>query len=283
MGALLHKFHTGGDMPKHAEDLIIIDKDKCKKDCICELECPFDLIYYGEDGYPRIRKAAKKQCIACGHCVTVCPSQAFDLKMLRLENCTPIDPNLMPDPEEVSQFIKARRSIRTYKKKGVNRETLEWMLDVARFAPSAHNGQPVRWIMVNDVEKIQKLAEVIIDWMAEHKLYPGVVRAWQNEREDKVLRHAPNLAIAYAREDGENPAEDCSIATTYLELAGHAKGVGGCWAGFLMNAVAHTDAFDRLLDIPEGHRIYGALMLGYPKFKYKLIPERNPAQVRWVE
>ncbi|MGE4505758.1 MAG: nitroreductase family protein, partial [Desulfovibrionaceae bacterium] len=208
-------------MKKHAEDLILIDRDKCKKDCICELECPFDLIYYGEDGYPRIRKAAKKQCIACGHCVTVCPHQAFDLKLLRLENCEPIDRELLPESEEVAMFIKSRRSIRTFRKKPVDRETLSWMLDVARYAPSAHNVQPVRWIMVSDREKIQRLAGIIIEWMAAHKLYPGVVRAWRNEGEDKVLRHAPHLAVAYARTDGENPAEDCSIATTYLELAGH--------------------------------------------------------------
>lgn len=270
-------------MKKHADDLIIIDKDKCKKDCICELECPFDLIYYGEDGYPRIRRAAKKQCIACGHCVTVCPSQAFDLKMLRLESCTPIDKSLIPAPEQVAQFIKSRRSIRTFKKKPVDRETLEWMLDIARYAPSAHNVQPVQWIMINNTDKIQELAGIIIDWMGEHKLYPGVVRAWKDSGEDKVLRHAPHMAIAYAPEQGENPAEDCSIATTYLELAGHAKGVGGCWAGFLMNAVAHTDNIEKALDIPEGHRVYGAIMLGYPKFKYHLIPERKEAQVRWVD
>lgn len=270
-------------MKKHDDDLIIIDKDKCKKDCICELECPFDLIYYGEDGYPRIRKAAKKQCIACGHCVTVCPSQAFDLKMLRLEHCTPIDHELMPGPDAVAQFIKARRSIRTFKKKTVDRQTLEWMLDIARYAPSAHNVQPVRWIMIQHTRKIQELAGIIIGWMEAHKLFPGVVRAWKATGEDKVLRHAPVLAIAYAREDGENPAEDCSIATTYLELAGHAKGVGGCWAGFLMNAVQHTDAIEKALGIPEGNRIYGALMLGYPKFKYHLIPERKPAEVKWLE
>ncbi|MGE4505365.1 MAG: nitroreductase, partial [Desulfovibrionaceae bacterium] len=62
---------------------------------------------------------------------------------------------------------------------------------------------------------------------------------------------------------------------------GHAVGVGGCWAGFLMNAVEHTGEIDEALQIPEGHRIYGALMLGRPKFKYHLIPERKPLEVRW--
>ncbi|MGE4469079.1 MAG: nitroreductase family protein [Desulfovibrio sp.] len=270
-------------MVKHAEDLILIDREKCNRDCICELECPFDLIYYGEDGYPRLRRAAKKHCIACGHCVSVCPSQALDLKMLRLEHCTPIDRKIQPTPEQVAQFLKSRRSIRTFKKKPVRREDLEWMLDVARYAPSAHNLQPVRWIMINHRETIDRLTGCVVDWMADMKLFPGVVRAWRENHDDKVLRHAPHLAVAYAPENGESPSADCSIACTYLELAGHSLGVGACWAGFLVTAVEYTQSINEVLGIPEGHRIYGALMLGYTKFRYYMIPDRNPVQVDWID
>lgn len=270
-------------MVKHSEDLILIDRTKCKRDCICELECPFDLIYYGEDGYPRLRRAAKKHCIACGHCVSVCPSQALDLKMLRLENCTPIDRDLQPSPEQVAQFLKSRRSIRTFRKKSVSREDLEWMFDVARYAPSAHNLQPVRWVVLSNPELIERLTDAVVGWMEKLKLFPGVVRAWRENHDDKVLRHAPHIIIAHAPVDGESPAADCSIACTYLELAGHSRGVGACWAGFLMNAVAYTDEIDKLLHIPEGNRIYGAMMLGYTKFRYHMIPDRHPVQVDWMD
>ncbi|MEF2144817.1 MAG: nitroreductase family protein [Desulfovibrionaceae bacterium] len=270
-------------MALHADDLLLVNKEKCNRDCICELECPFDLIFYGEDGYPRLRRAAKKHCIACGHCVSVCPSQALDLKMLRLENCTLIDRALQPTPEQVAQFLKSRRSIRTFKKKPVARQDLEWMLDVARYAPSAHNIQPVRWVVVSNRKKIDALTDCIVGWMAELKLFPGVVRAWREEHDDKVLRSAPHLAVAHAPMDGESPSADCSIACTYLELAGHSLGVGACWAGFLMNAVEHSPRINELLNIPEGHRIYGALMLGYTKFRYHMIPSRNPMQTEWID
>lgn len=267
---------------KAALDLISIDYDRCKRDCICQLECPFDLIFYDEDGYPLIRKAAKRECIACGHCVSVCPHDALKLHLLPEGEMQLIDPNDLPDPEAISLFLKSRRSIRSFRKKPVEHETLEWMLDLARYAPSAHNVQPVRWVMVMDPNKVQELAGLVVEWMAGLKMFPGVVRAWE-AGEDKVLRNAPHMAIAHAPVNGESPAADCSIATTYMELAGHAKGVGGCWAGFLMNAVEHTDAFDKALGIPDGHRIYGALMLGYPKFRYRRVPERNPVQARWME
>ncbi|MGE4553856.1 MAG: nitroreductase family protein, partial [Desulfovibrionaceae bacterium] len=243
--------------------------------------CPFDLLYVDDDGFPALRRAAKKHCIACGHCVTVCPRGALRLRLLPEGDTPDIDPALIPSPEQVEQFIKSRRSIRSFKKKPVPKKTMLRLLDTARYAPSAKNAQPVRWRVYNDPARIQELAGLVVAWMAEHRLYPGVVRAWENG-EDKVLRHAPHLVLAYAPVDSADPAADCSIAATYLELAAHAHGIGACWAGFLMNAAERFEPVIRALNLPEGMRAYAALMLGYPKFKYVRIPARNPLQVEFI-
>jgi hypothetical protein len=34
--------------------------------------------------------------------------------------------------------------------------------------------------------------------------------------------------------------------------------------------------------LPETHQIFGALLLGYPRLKFKKWPERNPAKVTWL-
>ncbi|NIV29839.1 MAG: nitroreductase, partial [Anaerolineae bacterium] len=39
----------------------------------------------------------------------------------------------------------------------------------------------------------------------------------------------------------------------------------------------------RLVGLPETHKIYGALAMGYPRLKFKNWPERNPASVTWLE
>ncbi len=152
---------------------------------------------------------------------------------------------------------------------------------MARYAPSAHNVQPVNWIMIENRDKIRELTGLIVGWMAENKLFPGIIKSWARG-EDKVLRNAPNLAVAYAPVDGENPAEDCSISATYMDLAAHGLRLGTCWAGFLMMAAKVHPPIKKCLDIPEGYEVYSALILGYPKFRYRRIPPREPVKVRWM-
>ena len=110
--------------------------------------------------------------------------------------------------------------------------------------------------------------------MATNSVFPGVVRNWEKGL-DKILHGAPHVAVAHAPEDGFNPAEDCSLAAAYLELAAYAHGVGACWAGFLMEVAEGCCAIREILGIPEGHGVYAALMLGYPKYRYKRIPKRR--------
>ena len=41
-------------------------------------------------------------------------------------------------------------------------------------------------------------------------------------------------------------------------------------------------AIPELLSLPANHQIYGALAMGYPKFKYKNWIVRKPAKVEWI-
>jgi hypothetical protein len=35
------------------------------------------------------------------------------------------------------------------------------------------------------------------------------------------------------------------------------------------------------LDLPEGHQVFGAMLVGHPRYQYHLIPGRNKAAVTW--
>ena len=262
--------------------LLTIDHDKCKRDGICVSECPFSLILENrQTGYPEIRPAAERLCITCGHCVAVCPHQALTLALLGPDTCLPLEKKLAITPESAEQFLKSRRSIRTYQDKPVTHATLERLLDITRWAPSAKNGQPVHWLMVENTTEVRRLAGMVVEWFRQENLFPGVVKGW-GEGRDMVLRGAPHVAIAHAPKDGLlKPAEDCTIGLAYLELAAHAYGLGACWAGFLMSAANAYQPLIDALELPADHRVYGALMLGHPKFRYRRIPMRQPAKVQW--
>ena len=265
------------------------DKDKCKRCGACAAECPYDLIVDDPEGFPKLRPAAKKTCIACGHCVAVCPTGALTLPdmpqitaALSPGQCRDLARDLKISPDQADQFLRSRRSVRAYKNKTVPEETLTDLLRVSSFAPSAKNGQPARWIVTRTPEVTQELVSHVVHYMSLNNVFPGVIKNWKKGI-DKICHHAPHVAVAYAAEDGFNPAEDCALAAAYLELAAHARGIGACWAGFLMEAAEGCHALRERLGIPEGHGVHAALMLGYPKYRYARIPRRKEVAVRWLD
>lgn len=263
-------------------ELISVDRNKCKRDGICIAECPFALIAESDDGgFPVARKAAPRICINCGHCLAVCPHGALSFKGKGAESCLPVDHKLQPTPQAAAQFLRNRRSIRTYKEKSVPREVLEEIIDISRWAPSAKNVQPVKWLVIESAAEMKKLIDLTIDCLRLHKAYPGVVSAWEQEGRDLVLRDAPHLIIAYASNKALKAEVDCTISLTYLDLAAHAMGLGTCWAGIFLGAALIHPPIVEALELPEGHNIQGALMLGYPKYRYPRIPQRNPAKIIW--
>jgi nitroreductase/NAD-dependent dihydropyrimidine dehydrogenase PreA subunit len=265
------------------------DKDICKRCGACRDECPFDLVVEDREGFPKLRPAARKTCINCGHCVAVCPVGAVTLPEMAAVTpglapgqCGPLDRDLKLTPAQADQFLAGRRSVRTYKDKPVPEEILTHLFSVSSFAPSAKNGQPAQWIVTRTPRATRRLAGMTVEYMATNSIMPGVVKNWARGV-DKILHGAPHVAVAHAPEDGFNPAEDCALAAAYLELAAHAHGLGACWAGFLMEVAEGCCNIRRELGIPEGHGVYAALMLGYPKYRYKRIPARRTVEIDWLE
>ena len=58
---------------------------------------------------------------------------------------------------ELSEAVKNRRSIRTYKKQGLTEGTVEKLIDAARLAPSAGNVQPWEFVIVSSPKTKQAL------------------------------------------------------------------------------------------------------------------------------
>lgn len=261
---------------------LTVDREECKKCYSCIMECPFDLINQDKEGFPQLRKAAVKKCIRCGHCMAVCMADALDITISPLAESSAVDRDLLPSPEAAEHFLVSRRSIRSYKKKTASRLLLREILETSRYSPSAHNCQPVHWLMVEDPQAVQRLSGMVVEWMRELKVFPGLIRAW-DQGVDKVLRGAPHLAISHADPAAsEHPVEDCTLATAYLDLAAHSHGIGSCWAGFLVQAFQHYQPIIDELNLPENHKVYTALMLGYPKFRYRHIPKRDDLKISWL-
>jgi len=142
---------------------------------------------------------------------------------------------------EALEAIKTRRSIRRYKKDPVPQEELDKILDAGRWAPSASNLQPWKFIVLRDFEVKERVAKLL---------------AWGG-----FLAEAP-LGIAVVADPGvsDHPVEDGSIAAYSMLLAAHAVGLGACW----LNPSAVEEEVKEILDIPEEHRLISVISPGYP-------------------
>ena len=270
---------------------INIDIEKCRHDGICAAVCPMNIIEMKDDSsVPELVAGQEDLCIQCGHCVAVCPHGALSLDGIKTEDCPPVRAELTLGSEQVEHLFRSRRSIRTYKEKAVEREKLARLIDMAHYAPTGSNSQQVQWLVINSREQLQIIGGMIIDMVrgliqAGHPLAKAYrlersVAAWEAGK-DPVLRGAPALVVAHAPQAYPLAQVDCSIALSFLDLAAPTFGLGACWAGFFMMAAAQWPPLQQALALPEGNACFGALMIGYPQYKYHRLPPRKEAVVNW--
>jgi nitroreductase/NAD-dependent dihydropyrimidine dehydrogenase PreA subunit len=227
--------------------LFTVDQEKCKRDGHCVAECPARIIEMQDrESFPSPIDGAEELCIKCGHCVSVCPHGAMSLNIMTPDECPPMRKDLLPTAEQTEHFFRARRSIRTYKAEPVDQTVLTRLIEMARYAPSGHNLQPVHWLVIDSPDQMKRLTS---------------------------LAHGTQ---------GAPPAQAaCTIALAYLELAAFSMGLGSCWAGYFNAAAGFFPPLQKALALPKGHQCYGAMMIGYPKFQYHRLPLRNEAKVTW--
>ena len=227
----------------------------------------------------------------CGHCESICPDSA--LKHSQLPEMKPIRHDKLKEvtSENIAEYFRSRRSIRAFLPKKVDKEILEEVIDIVRYAPTGVNRQMNRWVIVGDQQTIHRLGEGVITWMktmipvnpelAKRLNFVGLVTAFERGN-DVICRNAPHLVIGYTDASYSTGPKDNTIAASHLELLLPAFGLGGCWAGYLMVALQYSPDLKKLIGLDDSYTVHSALMIGYPKYRYLKTPHRKESQVNWM-
>lgn len=186
----------------------------------------------------------------------------------------------------VIEAIRKRRSVRSYESKPIPRDIISIIMDAGNEAPSAMNSQPWRFVVVEDKKVKEKLlgaalpnAKKILETVKEvdPERYETIKKRYV-ELKDPVYYSAP--AIVFVIGSGRYADHSCPLACENMMLAAYSLGLGSCWVGF--GAMVTEDAEIRnILELQEGEKIFGPILLGYPN-GYPERPSKKEPQIKWL-
>jgi nitroreductase/NAD-dependent dihydropyrimidine dehydrogenase PreA subunit len=305
-----------------------VDPEKCTRprgsSCqLCLENCPFRAWQMDAGSIPRLNE--EYDCFSCYNCMAACPRDAISIvETYHVDDgFYATDPHPLPakmpqepldaegDPAKWNAIERAvfyRRSVRNYKDKPVPEPLIRRVLEAGRFAPSAGNCQPWKFVVVTDKALIGEMNEAIYNVLngmylmyksdeAVKNLVPmyeadpnpglydprivlgglgGIAR-----RDLPPLLNAPAVILIAGDERAIGGAEiNIGICGQNMNLVANSLGIKSCWVGF-SQVVNMVPPLKEKLGIREPWRICSSLVLGYPRFKQEGVVPREFRPVTW--
>lgn len=289
------------------EGKVRVDEEKCNLCGLCIEICKdFSLEISG--GKVRMSSSPLFGCIACGHCAAVCPVDAITVTGREM---SPEDFIPLPDKTDRSGYealyalLRSRRSIRDFREKAVEKETIDKIVDAASTAPMGIPPSDVQVVVLNGKEKVREFSWDFIDILIKSKFFfspfslalmrpfmkktdyemtksfiPPLIQIMEKgKREGKnwLLYDAP-LAM-YFNSSVTDPA-DPYISATYAMIAAESLGLGSCMIGSIAPFVKYgAKSFKKKWGIHPNTRYGIVVVFGYPKYKFRKSIRRTFAKV----
>jgi ferredoxin len=261
----------------------VINLEKCNRCLKCVKDCPSRAITI-ETG------TIDSTCIHCGHCVAICPEAAVN----------PDSGNIFPlqqhsvTADDFRKLSAGIRTCRSYLSKEVPETILLELVENMKHYPSASNARPIQLTIVRSAEKVKLLndltAETLIRMISfvssplvspliqlfapsigikKLKHYKATFLERRKTNDSLICHHAPAVLLFHGPSSRIGMGEaDANIWATYTSVHANTMGLGTCFNGFIVNAMGKNSKVNPVFNIPGNHKVYAALLIGYPKVKY---------------
>ncbi|MHA2205034.1 MAG: nitroreductase family protein [Candidatus Thorarchaeota archaeon] len=193
----------------------------------------------------------------------------------------------------VIEAINRRRSIRSYEPTPIPRDIINTIIEAGNLAPSRgrmEEGvilfQPWRFVVIEDPEFKGKLVQTTNPFWKQAmesikethpETYENSMKLYEvmDEPKDMVYYSAPVILFIIGP---ASYAVSCALACENIILAAQSLGLGSCYVGFGSMIKGNAEIL-KALDLTDDERIYGPIVLGYPKD----IPEERALRSRKKE
>ncbi len=292
---------------------ITIDYSKCNGCGLCVEVCS-DLEYKVIKGQVVPSGSPVFGCIACGHCMAICPENAIRIegRELSISDIYPLENSIKASYSDFYSLLQRRRSIRQFKDQEVTPDNIEKILQAAQNAPMGIPPSDVNVLVINGRNKNHQFARDFSDllitqqWLVSKwfislmrpfwgkntgnffkSFLPPLVQTYiKSMKEGKnVITYDAPLALYFYGTAYSDPA-DPVIAATYAMLAAESLGLGTCMIGGVHPFIQHGPAaekFRQKYGIRYKTRAGLMVIMGYPKIKFKRGIHRTFAHVDYWE
>ena len=154
------------------------------------------------------------------------------------------------------ELVSSRQSVRAFDpERPVEREKLDRIIEIARLAPSACNAQPWSFVLVDDPELKNKVADATSSRVLGMNHFTKQAPVHLVLVEEKV-----NLSSGIGGwvKKKDYAQMDLGILAAHIVLAAHAEGLGSCILGWF-----NESAMRELLSIPDSKRVWLDITIGY--------------------
>ena len=287
---------------------LAISRELCNKCGLCVSACPFTASTRLAD--VDILDVTPTNCISCGHCAAICPSGALTHADFPLGALHSFNQESLPSAEQIKQLLITRRSIRAFEDTPVERGLIEQMIEGARYAPTGHNVQSTEFVVIEDKATLHKITELTAEYLAKasKQLRNPLIRRIMSAAgardlmsaalpmisdmqtvaedvrngHDDVLYSAPYLLVFHANRSTMFADVNAQLSIHNAALMCEGLGLGCFYAGYVIGSCGRDARIQKLLSIPDSHKIYAALAFGIPKYRFKQWMERNPPKITWI-
>ena len=164
-------------------------------------------------------------------------------------------------------LLTTRRAIRDFQNREVPLSIIREIIQDTCLAPTARNGQPCKFIIVQNRDYIKKLSDeskknLLSDLAKDPDSLIKNYESYLRDETFNVFYNAPCLVYIVGPKDVHSLDVDCALTVAYFMFSATSRGLGTCWIG-LGAHIRDRKILDDM-SVPEDCEIVAPIIVGYP-------------------